>query len=52
LPVSPLPLAPRPSPPLLTTTAIAAIDDHDRRCRTFDDDDCLKPAVVVCHQRR
>jgi hypothetical protein len=34
----------------MTTTAIAAVDDnHHRRCRTFDNDDRQKPAVVVRH---
>ena len=42
-----VPLAPRPSPPPSTTTAIATVDDHHRHCRTFEDDDCQKPAVTL-----
>jgi len=30
-------------------TAIAAVNDHHRRCRTFDNNDHQKPAVIVRH---
>jgi hypothetical protein len=34
-----------------TTTTIAAVDDHHRRCRSFDNDKRQKPAVIVRHRR-
>ena len=42
-----VPLAPRPLLPPSTTTAIAAINDHHCRCRTFNDNNRQKPAVVI-----
>jgi hypothetical protein len=34
----------------LTTTPIAAVNDHPHHCHTVDDDDRQKPAVFVCCQ--
>jgi hypothetical protein len=36
-----------PLSPPLTMTAVAAINDHHRRCHTVDNNDRQKPAVVV-----
>ncbi len=38
-----------PLPLPLTTTTIAAVNNHHCRFDTVNKDKCQKPAVVVCH---
>jgi hypothetical protein len=41
-----------PPPLRLTITTIAAVNDRHRHCHTVNNNNCQKPAVVVCHSRR
>ena len=45
------PRRPRLCPPRPLPAIAAVDDDHHCRCRTFDNDDRQKPAVVVRHRR-